>query len=103
MPRVCRIAFDSALQDSGNGEWQLGRTREPCNSGDGYFVTATYAPDSLVGAVMEVGEREAVLDGSGQAVVYAGSGAANVSRDVAITPGEGGFDTDILTFAIQAA
>lgn len=103
VPVVCRIAFDADVRETDGGAWNLGRTREFCNNARGYAVVAIYEPGTLVGAQIEVGGRSVTLDGSGSANVYAASTAAITSRDVSITPGEAGFDTEILTFSIQSA
>lgn len=103
VPVICNIAFESGIAETAGGDWRLGSTRELCNSSRGYAVSASYEPGTLVGAVVSIDGRQAVLDGSGRTVVYASAGAGNARREVTIAPGAAGFDTDRLLFSIQAA
>jgi hypothetical protein len=70
----------------------------------GYALVVNYAPGTMKGAVVAVGEERVVLDGSGRAVI----GQTPRVRASAIaksspSPGAAGFDTDRLDFNIEAS
>ncbi|MDQ8758005.1 hypothetical protein RCO27_17400 [Sphingosinicella sp. LHD-64] len=79
----------------------LGQINEFCNAPGGYEVVVSYAPGTLRGAVLSVGNEQVVLNGSGQAVLSRAQGPRIRERALTALPGAGGFDTDRIDFRIQ--
>jgi hypothetical protein len=79
----------------------LGEVDEYCNAATGYKLIVSYAPGTLRGSIVMLGEDRVVLDGSGEAVVSNAAGPRIRSRVLTATPGADGFDTDHLDFRIQ--
>ncbi|TGX41666.1 hypothetical protein E5A74_12650 [Sphingomonas naasensis] len=101
VPRVCTVSHQSAISQAGTG-FRLGELREYCNVAGGYALVVNYAPGSMKGAVVAVGEERVVLDGSGRAIVSQSPGPRIRAREVFAEPGAAGFDTDHLEFALEA-
>lgn len=81
----------------------LGEFREYCNAPAGYELVVRYAPGTLRGAMLEAGQDQVVLDGSGEAVLSRASGPRFRDRAITATPGASGFDTDRLEFQLIPA
>lgn len=101
VPLVCTVSHQSAISPAGAG-YRLGELREFCNAPGGYALVVNYAPGSMKGAVVSVGEERVVLDGSGRAVVSQSMGPRVRAREVFAEPGAAGFDTDRLEFNLEA-
>jgi hypothetical protein len=78
----------------------LGQLNEYCNAARGYELVVRYAPGTMEGAVLSLGDDQIVLNGSGQAVISRSSGARMRTRQLAAVPGQAGFDTDRLDFSL---
>ncbi len=102
VPMVCTVSHQSAISAAGGG-YRLGALREFCNAPGGYALVVNYAPGSMKGAVVAVGEERVVLDGSGRAVISQAAGPRIRDREVFAEPGAAGFDTDRLEFNIEAS
>ncbi|WP_253190369.1 hypothetical protein [Sphingomonas sp. LM7] len=102
VPLVCTVSHQSAISAAGTG-YRLGALREFCNAPSGYALVVNYAPGSMKGAVVAVGEERVVLDGSGRAVISQTPGPRIRDREVFAEPGAAGFDTDRLEFNIEAS
>lgn len=102
VPVVCNVSHQSSISPVGDG-YRLGALREFCNSPRGYALVVNYAPGSMKGAVVSVGEERVVLDGSGRAVVSHAQGPRIRDREVFAEPGAAGFDTDRLEFNLEAS
>lgn len=102
VPVMCTVNHQSAISAAGAG-YRLGELREFCNAPAGYALVVNYAPGSMKGAVVAVGEERVVLDGSGRAVVSQATGPRIRAREVFAEPGAAGFDTDRLEFNIEAS
>lgn len=102
VPLVCTVSHQSAISPAGTG-YRLGELREFCNAPGGYALVVNYAPGSMKGAVVAVGQERVVLDGSGRAIVSQSMGPRNRAREVFAEPGAAGFDTDRLEFNLEAA
>lgn len=102
VPLVCTVNHQSAISQAGTG-YRLGELREFCNAPSGYTLVVRYAPGSMNGAVVAVGEERVVLDGSGRAVISHTAGPRIRAREVFAEPGATGFDTDRLEFNIEAS
>lgn len=102
VPVICTVQHHAAIAASGNG-YVLGDLREYCNAPNGYRLAVDYAPGSLKGAVVAVGDSRVVLDGSGHTVISRERGPRVLDRQIFAAPGPAGFDTDRLQFNIQAA
>lgn len=102
VPLVCSVSHRPGGGAGPNGV-QLGALREYCNSPRGYVLSVNYAPGTMKGAVLSVGDERVVLDGSGHAVISRSMGPRVRDRELMAEPGAGGFDTDRLDFDIQAA
>jgi hypothetical protein len=81
----------------------LGELREYCNAPTGYQLAVSYAPGSLRGATVRVGNDEVVLTGSGNAILSRVPGPSMRNRTVSAKPGEAGFDTDVIQFHLVIA
>lgn len=101
VPTMCGIKHHPGTALLAGNEYQLGSLQEYCNAARGYRVNLSYAPGSMRGAVVSVGEDHVVLDGSGTATISVARGPAIRERDLRATPGSAGFDTDRLDFAIE--
>jgi len=102
VPLICQVSHQSAISPAGTG-YRLGELREFCNSPRGYALVVDYAPGSMKGAVVSVGEERVVLDGSGHAVISRAQGPRIRDREIYAEPGAAGFDTDRLEFNIEAS
>lgn len=102
VPVICTVRHHTAIAASGDG-YTLGDLQEYCNAPNGYMLAVDYAPGSLKGAVVAVGESRVVLDGSGHTVISRERGPRILDREIFAAPGPKGFDTDRLQFNIQAA
>jgi len=104
VPMLCRVSYTAGGGASGaNGAVDLGKIGEYCNDGAGYSVVVDYAPGTLRGAVLQLGNDRVVLDGSGEAVISQSPGARIRQRELLATPGANGFDSPQLSFNIRTA
>ncbi len=102
VPVACQVRHSSAgVGGSADGTVPLGQLNEFCNAAQGYELIVSYAPGTMRGAVLVVGEDRVVLNGSGEAVVSRSLGARIRNRMLSATPGDAGFDTDRLNFRVQ--
>lgn len=101
VPVQCTLRHEPALAPAGKG-YRLGELIEYCNAPSGYDVQVNYAPGSMRGAVVTIGDDRVVLDGSGQTTVSRAAGPRIRDRTIVAEPGLNGFDTDRLDFAILA-
>jgi hypothetical protein len=101
VPVVCTVNHQSAISAAGTG-YRLGELREYCNAPGGYALVVNYAPGSMKGAVIAVGEERVTLDGSGRGVISHAQGPRIRDREVFAEPGAAGFDTDRLEFNLEA-
>ncbi|WP_233503351.1 hypothetical protein [Sphingomonas psychrotolerans] len=101
VPVICAVSHQSAISAAGAG-YRLGELREYCNAPGGYALVVNYAPGSMKGAVVAVGEERVVLDGSGRAVIGRTAGPRIRDREIFAEPGAAGFDTDRLEFNLEA-
>lgn len=99
VPVQCTLRHEPALAAIAKG-YRLGELIEYCNAPAGYSVQVSYAPGSMRGAVVTIGEDSVVLDGSGQTIVSRTPGPRIRDRIISAEPGQNGFDTDRLDFAI---
>lgn len=102
VPVVCQLHHQPALVPAAGGAFGLGELQEYCNAPGGYLLSVNYAPGSMRGATIAVGEERVVLDGSGTAIVSHAPGPRIRERQIVATPGQNGFDTDRLNFDIVA-
>lgn len=102
VPTLCSIKHHPGMTLLGGNEYRLGSLQEYCNAARGYRVNLSYAPGSMRGAVVTVGDDHVILDGSGTATISVARGPAIRERDLRATPGSAGFDTNRLDFAIEA-
>lgn len=100
VPVICSLKHQPGIAASVGGGYELGELIEYCNAPDGYTVTVNYAPGSMRGAVVSVGEESVTLDGSGTAVVSRAAGPRIRDRTIVAVPGPAGFDTSRLDFDI---
>jgi hypothetical protein len=100
VPVLCKVQHHSAIAAAGAG-YTLGELHEFCNAPQGYSLVVNYAPGSMRGAVIAVGEERVMLDGSGRAVVSHAQGPRIRDREIYAQPGANGFDTDRLNFSIE--
>ena len=101
VPVSCNVQHRSAISQAGNG-YSLGELHEFCNAAQGYSLVVSYAPGTMRGATLAVGDERVVLDGSGQATISRAQGPRIRDRQVYAEAGAAGFDTDRLDFRIQA-
>jgi hypothetical protein len=102
VPVICRVGFTGGGAGAGaGGAVDLGQVKEYCNDGAGYAVIVDYAPGTLRGAVLQLGDDHVTLDGSGEAVISQAPGPRIRSRELLATPGANGFDTDALSFQMR--
>lgn len=102
VPVICTVSHRSTIAAAGNG-YMLGALREYCNAPNGYLLAVDYAPGSMKGAVVSVGDERVVLDGSGHTVISRAAGPRVRDREIFAAPGPKGFDTDQLVFNVQAS
>ncbi|WP_234419122.1 hypothetical protein [Sphingomonas sp. EC-HK361] len=100
VPVLCQLHHQPALVPAAGGAYGLGELQEYCNAPGGYLLSVNYAPGTMRGATISVGEERVVLDGSGTALVSHAPGPRIRERPVTATPGANGFDTDRLNFDI---
>ncbi|MGN6279901.1 MAG: hypothetical protein ACTHM8_14430 [Sphingomonas sp.] len=103
VPVVCTLTHAIGPVAPVDQGYALGELKEYCNAPSGYMVTVNYAPGSLRGAVIEIGDERVMLDGSGNTVVSRAPGPRIRDRAIVAIPGPSGFDTDRLNFQITAA
>lgn len=101
VPVACTVQHRSAIAATGNG-YTLGELHEFCNAAQGYSLVVNYAPGSMRGATIALGDDQIVLDGSGRAVISRAQGPRIRDREVYAEPGVAGFNTDRLDFQIEA-
>lgn len=101
VPVVCSVRFEAAGGTLVDGANRLGMTREYCNSPGGYQLLLQYSPGSLRGAVVNVGNSRVVLDGSGTAILAGAQGPKIQDRDLIVTPGADGFNTESFNISAQ--
>jgi hypothetical protein len=102
VPVACTVEHQAAVTPAGAG-FRLGNLHEFCNAPQGYSLVVNYAPGSLKGAMIAVGNERITLDGSGRGVVSRSQGPRVRDREVYAQPGAGGFDTDKLDFHLEAS
>ncbi|MBO9623981.1 MAG: hypothetical protein J7500_14825 [Sphingomonas sp.] len=102
VPVVCRVTHQPSISAAGAG-YRLGELHEYCNSARGYVLALDYAPGTMKGAVISLGDERVVLDGSGHAVVSRVEGPRIRDREIYAEAGPDGFDTDRLQFEIQSS
>lgn len=102
VPLQCSIKHHPGMSLLGGNEYRLGSLQEYCNAAGGYRVNLTYAPGSMRGAIVTVGDDHVMLDGSGMATISVAQGPSIRERDLRAVPGSAGFDTDRLDFSIEA-
>lgn len=100
VPVVCEVSHHSAISRQGDG-YLLGDLQEYCNAPSGYALVVNYAPGSMKGARVAVGNEEVILDGSGRTVISHAAGPRIRDREVFAAPGSQGFDTDHLDFNVE--
>lgn len=100
VPVICTVQHRPALSAVADG-YMLGNLQEYCNAPSGYRVALRYAPGSMRGAVVSLGQERVVLDGSGHAVISQASGPRVREREIFTAPGPQGFDTDRIEFTIE--
>jgi len=103
VPVICTLSHPAAAPTPLDNGYSLGDLKEYCNAPSGYVVTVNYAPGSLRGAVIAVGDERVVLDGSGNTTISRASGPRIRDRALVAIPGPSGFDTDRLNFQITVA
>lgn len=103
VPVICTLSHDAAAATPAGDGYALGELKEYCNAPGGYAVTVNYAPGSLRGAIIEVGDDRVMLDGSGSTTISRAPGPRIRDRALMAIPGPAGFDTDRLNFRITAA
>lgn len=96
----CNVRHVPGLTPLAAGSYRLGALKEYCNAASGYDMIVNYAPGTMQGAVLSLGSDSVVLNGSGSAVVSHALGPRIADREVTVTPGVAGFDTDALRFEI---
>ncbi len=101
VPVICTVSHHAAISATGDG-YLLGNLQEYCNSPRGYNLAVDYAPGSMRGAVVSVGDERIVLDGSGHNVISRATGPRIRDREIFSAPGPQGFDTDHLDFRVEA-
>ncbi|MGN6620049.1 MAG: hypothetical protein ACTHKR_03175 [Sphingomonas sp.] len=102
VPVICTLSHPAAAPTPLDHGYALGDLKEYCNAPSGYAVTVNYAPGSLRGAVIAVGDERVMLDGSGSTTISRAPGPRIRDRTLVAIPGPSGFDTDRLNFQITA-
>lgn len=100
--QTCTVRHTPGLAPASGGGYALGALKEYCNAPGGYDVVVTYAPGTMQGATLALGGDVVTLNGTGTAVISHAAGPRIVDRDLVITPGAAGFDTDVLNFEAVA-
>ena len=95
---TCTIQHTPGLSPAGGGAYNLGAIKEYCNAPRGYDVVVTYTPGTMKGATIALGGDAVTLNGSGTAIVSHAAGPRILDRELVVTPGASGFDTDVLSF-----
>lgn len=103
VPVLCTVTHSPGPVVSAGDGYQLGQLQEYCNAPHGYSIAVDYAPGSLKGTVISLGQDTVTLDGSGSSVVSHQPGPRIISRSLIATPGPAGFNTDRIAFHIVAA
>jgi hypothetical protein len=103
VPVVCTLTHAIGPVAPLDQGYALGELKEYCNAPSGYSISVNYAPGSLRGAVIAVGDERVTLDGSGNTIVSRAPGPRIRDRAIVAIPGPSGFDTDRLNFQITAA
>ena len=99
VPVICRVSHTGEVTNQGES-YGLGKLLEYCNAPSGFSLEVNYAPGSLKGASLQVGEKVIILDGSGHNEVMRVGGPKILSLDLTGTPGQNGFDSNYLTFEV---
>ena len=103
VPLVCNISVLGSGTYIDSDTVALGSVRELCNGANGYAVTVSYNPGTLVGATLRLGEDAVTLDGSGKAVVSNVLGAGYRVRPLSLDAGANGkIDSLELSLTIQS-
>lgn len=100
VPTICKVAHGGDVTDLG-GSFGLGQITEYCNAPGGFSLYVDYAPGTLVGTKLLVGQNTIELDGSGHAAITEHQGPKIVTSDITVTPGKNGFDSGFLTFGVD--
>lgn len=101
VPVHCVVSHRTAPPGSLVGEAvNLGTVSEYCNAPKGYRLVVSYAPGSLQGARLSVGNDRVSLDGSGLAILSSSNWPRIRERQLFIEAGPGGFDAAHLEFDI---
>jgi len=101
VPASCQVSHSQNQFAMAGAGVPLGELSEYCNAAHGYELVVSYAPGTMQGAILSLGDDRVVLNGSGQAVISRASGARIRHRALTAIPGEAGFDTDRLDFRVQ--
>lgn len=99
VPIICKLAHRGEAGQNGNGH-HLGQLIEYCNAPGGFLVQLAYQPGSLRGAVVQVGDKRVMLDGSGQTEVMRSNGPKISTLDVTAIAGVESLDAGSLQFQI---
>ena len=99
VPVICRVSHSGEVTNQGES-FGLGKLFEYCNAPSGFSLEVNYAPGSLKGAALQVGDASIILDGSGHNEVMREGGPKILSLDLSSTPGKNGFDSNYLTFEV---
>ena len=99
VPVTCQVSQRGEIAQTDRG-YALGRLIEYCNAPQGFALHVDYAPGSLRGTALKVGDVEVTLDGSGHSEVMRADGPRIRALDLFATAGTAGFDSSSLTFQI---
>ena len=100
VPLVCVVNHVQSVPILESSAVALGTLREFCNAPGGYDLLVDYAPGTMRGAILIVGQSRVPLDGSGHAIVNRSTVPHSRELGLAALPGENGFDTDRLDFRL---
>lgn len=101
VPVVCTLSVSGEGAYIDEDSVALGAVQELCNGANGYAITVSYSPGTLVGARLNLGGDTVTLDGSGTAVVSDVDGAGYRVRALSLDAGENGIDTLGISLDIQ--
>jgi hypothetical protein len=99
VPIVCKLVHRGEPAQEGNS-YNLGQLFEYCNAPTGFLVQLDYQPGTLRGAVLQVGDKQVMLDGSGETEIMRSNGPKISTLDVTGTAGADGLDPGALQFQI---
>lgn len=100
VPTICNVAHRGTVTDL-SGAFGLGELTEYCNAPGGFSLYVEYTPGTLVGTELTVDQNTIRLDGSGRASISQHEGPKIITTDITVTPGQNGFDSGYLTFAVD--